>query len=264
MPKKSGSHLKRTIGRWISGPSRAASSRTELLLVFVHIPKAAGTSLNDILRSVYGRRFLNVSNHRKEWETRKANPDRIDCLAGHFAYGWHRRFANGLEVGSRKNGIFEGRRLLHVSIVRDPVERTLSYYRYVQKEPKHHHHAATKGMSPREFFRYLDEIGDGEPWSQQRRMMRGMPEDRFFLAAPLPKLEEFAAVLGKALGWPEDIRIPHSNRTDSADRSGFDDELMAMIRERTSEDEALYAEVSRRFDAREFPAFDFDWKEEIG
>lgn len=252
----SGSHLRRTLARWLSGaPHPSVASATDRLLVFVHLPKSAGTSLNDLLRSVYGNRFLNVSNHREAWADRRPDPKRILCLAGHFPYGWHRELgANGTPDWPRE-GLFEGREIRYVAIVRDPLERVMSFYRYARKEPKHRHHRVAKEKSPREFFQHLDEIGDAEPWNQQFRMMGGLPDDRFFLAAPLEKIGEFVRVLGAALDWPGELGVPHSNRTESLDRTGFDEALLAEIAERSRDDLALYADVSRRFEAGDFPAF---------
>lgn len=252
----SGSHIRRTIGRWFSGASKVDGGHgDEPLLVFVHIPKAAGTSCNDVFRFVYGRRFLNVSNHPKQWEARRVQASGISCLAGHFGYGWHRRIGRCGAAQWPKDGAFEGREIRYVSVVRDPVERTMSYFRYVQKEPKHRHHDAAKGMTAVAFFRYLAEIGDEGAWDIQHRMLGGMPQDRFHLIAPLERLEGFIKTLGNSLDWPVGVPVPHSNQTDSSDRSGFGEELVAMIEAKTGQDRKIYDEVCRRFEAGDFPAF---------
>lgn len=223
--------------------------------MFVHLPKSAGTSFNDLLRSLYGNRFLSVSNHREAWVNRRPDPGRILCLSGHFPYGWHRRLGRRASGSWPSDGLFEGRKIRYVAIVRDPLERVMSFYRYAKREPKHRHHRAATAMAPREFFKHLDAIEDREPWNQQFRMMGGLPGDRFFLAAPLEKIGDFVQVLSSALDWPEDLRLPHSNRSEFPDRDGFDDTLLGEIAERSSLDRELYDEVSRRFEAGDFPAF---------
>lgn len=254
----SGSHWKRTLGRWFLGtPSWIGELDPGVLLVFLHLPKAGGTSLNDLLAHVYGRRFLNVSNHRKAWETRTTDPDGVLCLAGHFKYGWHARLGQGLGRGEEEpgDGIFEGREIRYVTVVREPVDRVKSYYRYVQAAPKHRHHAEAVGLSPREFFEFIEDKGDAEPWDQQFRMMKGLPGDRFHLCAPLDRLGDFVSVLGRAMNWPADLEIPHSNRTDPNRDDGFDEGLVEMIRERSSRDRELYENVGKRFEEGDFPAF---------
>jgi len=252
----SGSHWKRTLSRWLGGtPPWIGDLDPSVLLVFLHLPKAGGTSLNGILARVYGRRFLNVSNHRRDWEDRRTNPDGVYCLAGHFPYGWHARLGRGRNGDEEGDGLFAGREVRYVTVVREPVERVKSYYHYVQATAKHRHHSATRGMSPREFFDFLKRRGDRELWDQQIRMMEGMPEDRFYLCAPLTRLAEFVSVLGAALGWPGDLEIPHANRTESRRDEGFGAELVEAIRQRSARDLALYEQVAERFEAKDFPAF---------
>ena len=252
----SGSHFRRTLGRWLRGrPEWYGRLDPATLLVFVHIPKAAGTSLNDLFETVYGRGFLNVSNHRIAWESRRTDPAGVLCLAGHFPYGWHRRLGMAGRGKGAPDGLFEGRRILHVSVVRDPVERFQSYYRYVQARPKHRHHRAASGMTPRQFVDYLDAEGDDEVWTRPHRLRGGSPGDRFFLAAPLPRLGEFVSVLGEALEWPVRPGLPHSNRTEAEAYEAFDAELLERVEQRSRLDRELYDEVSRRFEAGDFPAF---------
>jgi hypothetical protein len=252
----SGSILLRSLRRWSLGkPAWLDTLDPQDLLVFVHIPKAAGTSLNDLFEGIYGRTFLNVSNHRRAWEGRRPDPGGIRCLAGHFRYGWHRRLGAGERVSPQSDGIFEGRRIRYVTVVRDPVERFQSFYRYVQSRPKHRLHAAAAGLSPREFVDLLDASGVREGWDLQHRQVGCALGERFFLAAPLPRLGEFVEVLGQAMGWPARPEVPHSNRSRKEAFPGFDEALLDLVRERNPRDAELYAEVERRFEAADFPAF---------
>ncbi len=254
----SGSHWKRSLSRWLSGnPAWIDQLDPKILPVFVHLPKAGGTSINDFLKRVYGRGFLNVSNHAREWKQRRTSPDGVRCLAGHFKFGYHRALGRCGEKDWPKDGLFTGRDIRYVTVVREPVARVKSFYRYVKAAPKHRLHKATIGMTPREFFDYLESIGVVEPWNQQSRRMGGKPEDRFFLCAPLDELDRFVEVLGAALGWPSELQVPHSNKTRKPRREddGFDPELVSMIEERSAEDSELFLEVSERFKAGDFPAF---------
>ena len=249
-------YLKQTVGRWLRGkPEWLRSYDERVLLVFVHLPKAAGTSINGLFKSVYGGTFLNVGNRRKVWESKHPNPDRILCLSGHFRYGWHRKLGSPDTGATERDGVFAGRDIRYLAVVRDPVERVKSYYRYVQRNKNHRHHKRTQGMNPRQFFAFLESLGDREPWNQQFRAMRGLPDDRFFLVATLPQLEEFVEVLARALRWPPGWSIPHLNRTDTKETDGFDEELTAQIEEWSIDDQRLYKHVGERFESRDFPAF---------
>lgn len=252
----SGSHLRRSLRRWLLGrPAWLGKGAPDSLLVFVHIPKAAGTSLNELFEQVYGRTFLNVSNHHPAWESRRPDPDGIFCLSGHVPYGWHRKLGAKGRTDWPGDGLFEGRTIRYVSIVRDPVDRFRSYYRYAKQEPKHRHHREVAGMSPREFLSFLDSIDDRGAWNQQFRMLGGLPGDRFHLVAPLDRLDRFVEVLGKSLGWPGGFALPHSNRSEGKDVDGFDDSLIAEIEARGPKDRELYDHVRDRFERGDFPAF---------
>lgn len=236
-------------------PAWLAASDPGTLLVFVHVPKAAGTSLNELLERVYGRAFLNVSNHHRAWEGRRPNPKGIRCLAGHVPYGWHRKLGARGRHPWPDDGLFAGRTIRYVSVVRDPVERFQSYYRYASQAPKHRHHRAVADLSPREFLDYLDERGDRGAWDQQFRMLGGLPGDRFHLVAPLERLDRFVEVLGRSLGWPEGSAIEHANRSRREERQSFDAELIGEIERRCARDRELHENIRERFDRGDFPAF---------
>lgn len=260
-PVPGGLRLLRGMSRWASGPPHIdPNSRT--LLVMVHLPKTGGTSVARVFQRVYGNRFLHVAELCSEWENRSPNPNRILCLSGHFPYGWH------AELGARchrasiareewpDDGLFEGRRILYVSVVRDPVDRILSTYRYVQRKKKHRLHMEAVKRSPVEFVQYMEEKGAGGIWNAQFRMLKGLPEDRFFLCAPLSHIGEFVSVLGKALDWPKGIQAPHLNDTHAIRHDPINEELREKIESLVSRDRTVYENVCERFAQRDFPAFD--------
>lgn len=262
-PIPGGLSFLRNVSRWTSGaphPDIDANSRT--LIVMVHIPKTGGTSFAHVLRKIYGNRFLDISGLRKDWETRRPNPDKILCLSGHFPYGWHRKLgakrgrATDLTEVWPTDGLFEGRRILYLSIVRDPVDRILSTYRYARRLGEHKMHAEAVRRSPEEFVQYLEELWPEHTWNLQAHMLRGLPEDRFFLCAPLPQLEEFISVLGRVLDWPGEIQAPHLNDTRAIRHDPINEKLRAKIKSLVSRDQELYENVSKRFAQRDFPAFD--------
>jgi Sulfotransferase family len=101
-------------------------------VVFTHIPKAAGTTLDRILNAItfyqqarwlrvsgtiYGQVFGSekteaLDNYRRLSDRQLAD---VDVLTGHLPYGAHERL---------------GRDCFKVTLLRDPVERCLSHYRF--------------------------------------------------------------------------------------------------------------------------------------
>lgn len=184
-------------------------------VALVHMPKAGGTTLTDILRSVYGPRLLTAHPLRgwpQQWPPEflthiAQHRQDYDAFSGHAAYGIHELF---------------GRETVYLSSVRDPVARFESFYNFVQRSTGHRYHEATKGMGIGEFFRFLRERDDIELFNIQCLMLCGRKDfetardwvrDRYLAVAPLTRFPQVLARVAQTLGWG-DIAIPQSNRTE--------------------------------------------------
>jgi hypothetical protein len=99
-------------------------------IVFVHVPKAAGSSLSWLLRRRYGANFLECSSVDLEdglapiedFEWRRTGPG---AIAGHLG--------TGINLALRGQPLF-------VTILRNPVDRIISYYYYARETPAHYLH----------------------------------------------------------------------------------------------------------------------------
>lgn len=97
------------------------------LLLHVHMPKTAGSALN---LGVLAPRFkparvwlsYGVKVERRRKHLAEEDPVDVDFIAGHLPYG----FAAPL-----------GRPVLHVSVLRDPVDRIVSFLNYVAVAERH-------------------------------------------------------------------------------------------------------------------------------
>ena len=113
-----------------SGPLSAqmASLTENDILVFVHIPKTAGSTFKGILgrqfppgriRAIFSAYQGSIDQIKSLSAQDKAH---ILCLSGHVPFGIHRYFSQ--------------RKVHYVSFVRDPVDRTLSEYSFLTKHPQ--------------------------------------------------------------------------------------------------------------------------------
>lgn len=112
--------------------------RTNPRVIFIHIPKAAGQTLIGVLSRQYGREWI----YRYEGRAGGFVPDDSEALSrakliiGHIDYGLHQ----GLPGEST-----------YITLLRDPVQRVVSLYRYVQRTREHHLYEDAKDMDLLEF-----------------------------------------------------------------------------------------------------------------
>ena len=112
------------------GEQEAAST-----LIYLHIPKCAGTSIMDMLKSNYGDGFYRTPNGggwRKFGKLPQAKRASITCLTGHIPWGLHEH----LEQPYR-----------YAVMLRNPVDRITSLYWFCRRFAKHRRHAEARRFS---------------------------------------------------------------------------------------------------------------------
>jgi hypothetical protein len=98
-------------------------------LIFLHIPKTAGTTLRNIVYAQYGEKKIAPIYPEKQYiETKefdKYSPERkdqADVIIGHFKYGFHERLSGN-------------RPYRYATMLRDPMARCLSLYNHLKNKP---------------------------------------------------------------------------------------------------------------------------------
>jgi hypothetical protein len=224
------------------------------LLVFVHVPKAGGTSLNAILWQVYGRRYVNYHSRLSKWSPQSISRRRANeilAIGGHNGFGFHKSFGPGWRrwLLSEEN-VFVGRRVRYISVVRNPLDRLKSYYRFATTFRAYALHKKVKGLSPTDFFRVMEEVGNTEFRNQQCRLVG---RSNVFEAArqrvitdyhAVAALEDFVPMvkhLAKTLRWPDVYDLKQRNQSPKGEEEeGWTDELVDWIKRNNSEDLQLY------------------------
>jgi hypothetical protein len=116
-------------------PSNKAQSAT---LLFVHVPKTAGTTLRVVIEQQYLGQGLLVIQHdipgeRARFAAMGEQEKRaLRAVFGHMCWGWHEHLATGQPYA-------------YATMLRDPVERVLSLWAHAQLI-EHYLGAAVRGM----------------------------------------------------------------------------------------------------------------------
>ncbi|HEV8501504.1 MAG TPA: sulfotransferase family 2 domain-containing protein [Casimicrobiaceae bacterium] len=222
---------------------RAAALAPRHDVLFVHIQKTAGISLYNAIARAYGAdrsmRFARSSDAYKAQylEMPDAELRGFRLLSGHFNLPfWQRR-----DLGPR----------VVVSVVREPVERVLSTYRYIRSWKGHRRHASAGQMSIEAFVD--DYAGDTARHNVQCTRLCGKPDCAEALAAAhahvdllgsveaLPLLTaELAAVLGATI----DVGVDNRSSVDSPRRADLDPKLVAALLACNAEDAKLWGHVT--------------------
>ncbi len=117
---------------------RGISSKRRETVFFLHIPKCGGTTL---IEQVIEKNFLpgeRITFYEHSTESligllkdmQEAEQKKIKCIAGHFGYGVHRFYTAGPAH--------------YITLLRDPIERTISHYYHVLRTPDHYLHEQIK------------------------------------------------------------------------------------------------------------------------
>lgn len=111
-------------------------------IIFQHIPKTAGSSLQTLFTSQFDRQRTFICGSQDgvlqdflQLETDQR--DRLDLLIGHVDFGVHQQFSD---------------ESTYISFIREPVERVLSHYYFIRDHVHHRYHAEANMMKLEEFM----------------------------------------------------------------------------------------------------------------
>lgn len=238
-------------------------------ILFLHLQKTAGMTLQELLRKHYGKGALLRGIDRLRGRSKEGLPldealrhakreDRM--FVGHFCYGVHRL----LDFPTT-----------YITLLRDPVKRLISLYHYSSTNPQAHYYKVARHMSMEEFCLEcrLLELDNG-----MTRFLAGDDEDLFINRTPYGEcdgdmlrkakanierdfafvgiqesFDESVLLLARVLGWdnPYYLTLNVRKNRDKVDAPG--EAFLDRLREHNAMDIDLFAYCRDRFD-REFTA----------
>ena len=114
-------------------------------LIFLHVPKTAGTTFNRILEAEYNPLRIHTLSPQRiiaDIERFKRLPDsrkrRLEVLKGHMHFGLHEYLPNPAT---------------YITFLREPVDRAVSAFFFIREHRQHPLHRQVEGMSIEDFIR---------------------------------------------------------------------------------------------------------------
>jgi hypothetical protein len=235
-------------------------------IVLVHIQKTAGTTLRRILERRYPPESIYHCYLKTNQEARDGFAQlpaeakhRVRCVLGHVYFGF------GELVPSP---------VTYLTILRDPVERILSLYHYILRQPDHRLHAemTAQHTTLEEFVSRDDEVevnnmqtrmiagylGDGAVPPEMIAAAQANLENRFLLAGITERFDEFLMLINRELAWPREFFESKNVDPNRSHRTNLPDSVVDTINAHNQLDLDLYAFADRRLDEaleRAGPAF---------
>lgn len=228
-------------------------------LVFLHIPKTGGTTLREILKREFdpARTLTLASDSEAEWDRfwamEQGERDEFDLVVGHTPFGLH----EGLRPGAR-----------YVAMLRDPVERVISHYRFIRSRPNHELYEQVNALTLAQYaasqvtpeldngqVRLLSGLGSGPTTAGTETSREHLEQalanlDQHFLhVGSSERFDDSIAALTVALG--RDLRrTPDANVSDPRRSVDVTAEVRQVLEERNGLDRELHGAVNARLDAQ--------------
>lgn len=273
--RRNSQHLQEAVLRWqdlkdepLPGMTTKAPKLRLYYFVFMHIPKAGGTTLQHIMSKAYLPNQLIHANGPEIirhpgvlFNMRRKEPRPI--ITGHF------------DRGGLVYEFLNDRPIIHFTMFRDPVKRVLSHFNYLKTRQGHRTHSKVKDLTLEEYVTssireacnkqtlrilgYSSEdawersLTDPEPLLEEAKQVL---EQEFTFFGLTERYTEFLLMAKMLLGWQDIVyqRRNTSNRNSEAkqiiESNPISEEALQLIRDRNQLDIQLYAFASELFDQR--------------
>jgi len=228
-------------------------------IIFLHIPKTAGTSMNTIIWNQYKSSTIfhvNSISHGKDMINKLVQTkDSTNVVVGHYSFGLH----NYLDTNAK-----------YITLLRNPIDRVISIYYYIKRDTKNKDYKKIVGenISLKEFI--LNDEYFTQVYNSQTKLIAGVAIcalkekiteqtfitakenlDKYFLVAGLTeRFDETILMMKKELNWSYPVFVKQNITKKSDKKAVITEELKQLIIERNEYDIKLYNYVTEKFNER--------------
>ena len=204
-------------------------------LISLHIPKTAGTSFRNILKSVYGDKLVvrfdinnkGVKLNQKSYPSKDLPSAKV--IHGHFIF---KELTEHFELPDD---------IKKITWLRDPVQRVISNYCYLDSRLKTILDEEKRGLNIlKKMQRSLTEYArDERNQNRQSKFLEGTDLEAFDFVGITENFENDLENIARVLNWPKIPKPIHNNRTPSKKKE-LPEEVLKEIAALNKNDMQLY------------------------
>ncbi len=220
-------------------------------LIFIHIPKTAGSTLNKIIKSQFPNKSIfkiDASKEEKSIEElkklNKKDRNKIRCVMGHMNFGIHKHLPRPSE---------------YITVLRNPVDRIISLYYFILRKQDHplHERLVATNMSLEDFVN--DESIAFNIQNVQARMLSGKKVEtvtqlnlaqknlkKHFVAVGITeRFDDSLVLFSEKLGWEVNEYKSINVTQNRPQRSEIPQHIVQLIEAKNAFDMELYEFADR-------------------